>query len=130
MPAQSLRSISYLAVFALIILLGFTSQKAVAHAELTHQEPKADALISPSPADIFLKFSEAIELKFTKVTITGSDKKVINLDKITLDPQDKTRLIAAITQPLVAGKYTVNWQVVSVDGHKTKGHYNFIVAPN
>lgn len=130
MFAQPLRSVSYLFVFVLIILLGFISHRAVAHADLTHQEPKADAFISPSPADIFLKFSEAIEVKFTKITITGSDKKVVNLDKITVDPQDKTRLIAAIKQPLVAGKYTVNWQVVSVDGHKTKGHYNFTVAPN
>ena len=26
-----------------------------------------------------------------------------------------------------AGKYTVDWHVVSVDGHKTKGQYTFSV---
>ncbi|MDU5691430.1 MAG: copper resistance protein CopC, partial [Citrobacter freundii] len=30
-------------------------------------------------------------------------------------------------QTLEAGKYTVDWHVVSVDGHKTKGQYTFSV---
>ncbi|EFF0775469.1 hypothetical protein CCF12_004236, partial [Escherichia albertii] len=41
--------------------------------------------------------------------------------------QDKNQLIIPLADPLKPGTYTVNWHVVSVDGHKTKGQYTFSV---
>ena len=47
--------------------------------------------------------------------------------KASRSEQDKTQLIVPLDQTLEAGKYTVDWHVVSVDGHKTKGQYTFSV---
>ncbi|EFA1345042.1 hypothetical protein E8121_004861, partial [Escherichia coli] len=41
--------------------------------------------------------------------------------------QDQKRLIVPLADSLKPGTYTVDWHVVSVDGHKTKGHYTFSV---
>ncbi|HIH4669070.1 TPA: copper resistance protein CopC [Citrobacter amalonaticus] len=39
----------------------------------------------------------------------------------------KKQLIVPLDETLKPGQYTVNWHVVSVDGHKTKGQYTFSV---
>jgi methionine-rich copper-binding protein CopC len=35
--------------------------------------------------------------------------------------------VVPLEQALKAGTYQVDWHVVSVDGHKTKGSYHFSV---
>jgi methionine-rich copper-binding protein CopC len=45
-----------------------------------------------------------------------------------LKDADKT-LTAPVTGPLKPGTYTVRWNVLSVDGHKTNGTYTFTVKP-
>jgi methionine-rich copper-binding protein CopC len=34
-----------------------------------------------------------------------------------------------VTDELVAGTYTVEWHVLSTDGHKSRGTYGFTVKP-
>ncbi|MGQ7169668.1 copper resistance protein CopC, partial [Escherichia sp. R-CC3] len=41
--------------------------------------------------------------------------------------QDQKQLIVPLADSLKPGTYIVDWHVVSVDGHKTKGHYTFSV---
>ncbi|SUB82060.1 Copper resistance protein CopC [Pragia fontium] len=129
MVMPQLRNVFHLFSIALIFIFGLTSQQAMAHAHLKLQSPEADTTVSSSPADISLTFSEGVELKFSKITLIGSDKKAIETGTLALDTNDNTRIMTTIKQPLSAGQYTVNWQVVSVDGHKTKGSYHFSVKP-
>jgi methionine-rich copper-binding protein CopC len=99
--------------------------QAFAHAHLVWAVPGDMAMTMPSPHDIKIKFSEAIELKFSKIILKGPDKAVIPTGPVQLDPNDNTVLIITLTAPLADGKYTVEWQVVAKDGHKTKGSYHF-----
>ena len=95
----------------------------LAHAKLVSATPTGMAM--PPPTELRLKFSEGIEIKFTKVKVTGPDKKAVEPGPAKLDPSDNTVLIVPLSGPLPDGKYTVDWQAVSVDGHKTKGSYGF-----
>jgi methionine-rich copper-binding protein CopC len=79
----------------------------------------------PPPTELRLKFSEPIELKFTKVKLISSNKKIISTGTPSLDPSDNTTLIVPLSGPLPDDKYTVDWQALSADGHKTKGSYGF-----
>ena len=79
----------------------------------------------PPPSEFRLKFSEGIEIKFAKVKLTGPDKKEVKTGTPKLDEGDKKTLIIPLAAPLVDGNYTVTWQVVSTDSHKTKGSYSF-----
>jgi copper resistance protein C len=70
------------------------------------------------------KFSKGVELKFTKVKLTGPGMKAIDTGPAKLDPGDNTLLTIPITT-LPDGKYKIDWRVVSTDGHKTNGTYGF-----
>ena len=112
------------ALGVLLFLLGSTGQ-VLAHAKLVSASPAQDQMAMPPPTELRLKFSEAIELKFTRVKVTGPDGKVIKTGPVKLDPADKTTLIVPLADPLSDGKYTVDWQAVSADTHKVKGTYSF-----
>lgn len=98
---------------------------AFAHAHLLSSIPASHAKAPQPLTELRLKFSEAIELTFTKVKLTSATKAVIETGAATLAPQDDTVLIVPLASPLPAGTYTVDWQALSTDGHKTKGSYGF-----
>ena len=108
-----------------VLLFSWLSTAALAHASLVSEAPAANSIAKPPPTELRLKFSEAIEVKFANVKVIGPDRKEIETRSPKLDPGDKTVLIVPLVMPLADGKYTVEWQVVSVDGHKTKGSYGF-----
>jgi methionine-rich copper-binding protein CopC len=119
-----MRRLPLVPALAFLISLN-VADPALAHAKLVSATPAANAMAMPPPTELRLKFSEAIELKFTKVTVTGPGKKKVGTGTPTLDPNDKTSLIVPLSAPLPDGKYTVDWQALSADGHKTKGTYSF-----
>lgn len=105
---------------------------AFAHAHLDSQLPAADSTVS-SPKELRLKFSEGVEGKFTKISITSvaaSGKNVVEpVPGIATDPADKTVLVVTPGAPLAPGEYKVEWHAVSVDTHKSEGSYRFSVSP-
>ena len=112
-----------------VLFLGMSYQQALAHAHLKSQLPAEGAAIeqAQAPKVITLDFSEGIELAFSKIKVTNSDGKEITVGKLTLDPVNYTKLLLPLESDLSEGDYLVNWNVVSVDGHKTKGSYQFSV---
>lgn len=113
---------------ALVLLTTlFISPAVLAHAHLTHQYPAADAVVDAAPQALTLNFSEGVEAEFSGATLTGPQQRVIETGVAKRNEQDKTQLIVPLSQPLSAGDYRVDWHVVSVDGHKTKGRYSFSV---
>ncbi|EPL9568385.1 CopC domain-containing protein YobA [Providencia rettgeri] len=120
---SSWRKLSAIAV----LFLGMSFQQAFAHAHLKDQLPAEGAAVEQTPESITLNFSEGIEVNFTKVSIIGPEKNIIKTGKATLDANNDTKVIVPVEDKLTSGKYDVNWSVVSVDGHKTKGTYSFTV---
>ncbi len=104
-----------------------TTPPAFAHAHLQHQYPAADAQVTAAPQALTLNFSEGIEANFSGLTLTGPAGALIATGKAKRNEKDNTQLIVPLNQPLKPGKYTVDWHVVSVDGHKTQGQYHFSV---
>ncbi|AST68334.1 hypothetical protein BFG07_06405 [Kosakonia cowanii] len=119
-PTQRLRA------FALMTTL-FVIPAVLAHAHLKGQYPAADADVTAAPQALTLNFSEGIEPAFSGIKVTDAQQKAIKTGAVKRNEKDKTQMIVPLEQPLTAGKYTVSWQVVSVDGHKTHGQYSFSV---
>lgn len=112
----------------LLLLASLAASPAVfAHAHLKHQYPAADANVTAAPQALTLNFSEGIEPKFSGVKVAGSQQQAVKIGAVKRNDNDKTQLIAPIEQALTPGEYTVEWHVVSVDGHKTQGSYRFSV---
>ncbi|HEF8774246.1 copper homeostasis periplasmic binding protein CopC [Providencia manganoxydans] len=127
MPIHQIKS-SWRKLSAVAVLfLGMSFQQAFAHAHLKDQLPAEGAAVEQTPESITLNFSEGIEVNFAKVKVTGPNDNVVKTGKPELDPNNDTKVIVSIESKLAAGKYDVNWSVVSVDGHKTKGEYSFTV---
>ncbi|QLN79553.1 CopC domain-containing protein YobA [Klebsiella grimontii] len=104
-----------------------TSAGAFAHAHLQQPLPAAGSEVDASPQALTLSFSEGIETQFSGVTLTGPQQKAIPLGKPVRSDNNKAPLTVPVEQALTPGAYTVDWHVVSVDGHKTKGQYTFTV---
>ena len=113
--------------FASVVCLAFTSQ-ALAHAHLTSATPPDGKAVAASPNELDLNFSEALNLKFSGVTLTGPDKVEVKLRDPILRDGDKT-FVVTIPDKLAPGIYAVQWHVLSNDGHKTQGSYTFTVKP-
>lgn len=104
-----------------------TSAQALAHAHLKSHYPAADAQVTTAPQVITLDFSEGIEPGFSGIKVTGPDKQQVKTAKAQRSAQDEKQMIVPVEETLTPGLYQVEWHVVSVDGHKTKGNYQFTV---
>lgn len=115
------------AVCALVFLASTAIAPSVwAHAHLKQPTPAVDNVVE-APQRITLAFSEGIEPGFSGVVITNAQQQVVKTGAVKRDEKDKARLIVPLDQALTTGTYRVDWHVVSVDGHKTKGSYSFSV---
>lgn len=117
------RILSAAAFFAAISV----SPAVLAHAHLKTQYPAADAAITAAPQALTLDFSEGIEPNFSGVKITGPQEALVKTGVAKRNEKDSKQLIVPIEESLKPGEYLVDWHVVSVDGHKTKGTYHFFV---
>ena len=110
---------------SLALICGATT--AFAHAELEKASPPFGGTVSP-PSEIRLTFSEGVEPKFSKISVTGPGGAV-PLGAAKTESGAPAVLIAPITKDLAAGVYKVHWQAVSVDTHHTQGTFEFTVKP-
>lgn len=94
---------------------------ALAHAHLHMSDPAANATVA-APKTLHLMFSEKLEPKFSTVEVVSAGAPVAVSVKAVGDTLEATP-----KAPLKAGAYTVNWKVLSVDGHKSDGSYSFTV---
>lgn len=119
--------ISRTLAYALVASIAFAGQ-AFAHAHLTTSTPADKAVLTMSPDELDLIFTEALNLKFTGIKLIGPDKQEIKTGDGMLMDGDKGLMIP-VSDKLDAGTYTVEWHALSADGHKTNGTYSFTIKP-
>ncbi|MCY1408590.1 CopC domain protein [compost metagenome] len=111
----------------LALLAAFAgSSVAFAHAHLKSATPAQDSS-TPAPEVLTLEFTEGIEAKFSRVTLTH-DGSAVELKGITTAAGNNKVLLVTPAKPLANGQYQVQWQVISVDTHKSEGAYRFQVG--
>jgi methionine-rich copper-binding protein CopC len=96
---------------------------ASAHAHLQKSSPADNSMITASPSNLVLNFSEAARLT------------VLSIQKGSEPKQDLKPLPAAVAQQvtvplpqLAPGTYTVSWRAVSDDGHVMPGTLHFTLT--
>lgn len=107
-------------------LLMTAQSQAFAHAFLDHADPKVGTTIAATPAEIKLWFTQELEPTFSSIEVRNAAGTEVDKKDVHPDPKNKTLLIVSVPQ-LPAGTYTVLWRVVSVDTHKTQGHFQFTI---
>ena len=106
------------------VLLFVWQSTAQAHAFLDHADPKVGGTISTPPAVVKAWFTQELEPAFSTMEVSDAQGKRVDKKDVHLDDKDKKLLIVSLP-PLPPGTYTVTWHVVSVDTHKTQGHFEF-----
>lgn len=102
------------------------STSAQAHAKLQSSDPAAGSTLASAPKQLRLKFNEALEPAFSKITLSDAKNVDIKLPRTDVDKGDPSILTAALP-PLGSGTYRVQWTAMSHDSHKTKGDFTFQV---
>jgi len=95
-----------------------------AHAKLLKTSPVDKATVAKAPTSVQLWFNEAIDVKLSKVEVTGPDGKVALGVVHAMEPK---QLMGPITGKMADGAYTVDWQTAGDDGHVQKGSYTFML---
>jgi copper resistance protein C len=99
---------------------------ALAHAFLDHAEPKVGATMDASPTEVKIWFTQNVEPAFSSIQVQDAQGKQWDKNDTHLDDKDKSLLVVSVPT-LPPGVYTVTWRVVSVDTHRTQGHFEFTV---
>ncbi|MGH8780973.1 copper homeostasis periplasmic binding protein CopC [Paraburkholderia sp.] len=99
---------------------------AFAHALPVSRDPAPDTEVA-APAQVTIRFSEPLEPAFSKIVVDDAAGKPVGAGPSAVDANDRKTMHAPLASPLVAGRYTVHWNAVATDGHRTHGDYGFAV---
>jgi copper resistance protein C len=94
------------------------------HASLVRSSPARRATLTTAPDRVQLWFNEAIEPKFSTVSVWDASDQQVDLGDARVEPEDPKRLIVGL-KPLTRGVYRVRFRVLSVDGHVVESQFPF-----
>ena len=107
--------------FALVV-----AAVAVASAHMAVQKtmPEADEVLSASPHQIQIWFTQSPDPAISRLILEGANGEVAIGD---IEVQDDRSLMAMLPSELDAGTYTVKWRTAGDDGHTQRGDFAFTV---
>ena len=114
----------FAALLAALLLLGAPAQ---AHDTLLESDPEDGASLETSPEAITLTYSADILEVSPLVRVT--DESGEQIAEIT-PSVDGPVVTATLEEPLPAGENTIQWRVVSSDGHPIEGTLTVTVEPD
>ena len=112
----------FLGALAGLLLLG---RSAEAHAIIVSSTPAANSKMPQGPLDILLQFNSRIQIDLSRVDLVDPAGKVAAL---SIAEGNTGGSLTAQARADAAGKWTLRWQVLSVDGHITRGEIPFVVT--
>jgi methionine-rich copper-binding protein CopC len=92
------------------------------HAILIDASPAANATVTGPKINIHLKFNSRIDGRRSLIRVVLPDHSAKSLG---IDAQVTSDILTASAQGLQTGLYTLQWQVLSTDGHITRGEFQF-----
>jgi methionine-rich copper-binding protein CopC len=95
---------------------------AAAHSLLLDASPAANSVVTAVPREVALRFNNRIEKRLSRVRLVDERGEGRDLELTTAGGAD--RLHAAVPD-VAPGRYRVEWQVLSTDGHVVTGRYFF-----
>lgn len=97
---------------------------ASAHTKLVAAIPSDGADLDRSPERIVLRFSSAVERRFSRIAIV-KDGASTDLVVEGAGSGGRARELSALLPALASGAHLVRWDVVAADGHRIAGTVRF-----
>ena len=115
---KGLKSIAFVVVLLMTFLLPI---EVFAHSALVSTTP--DPVSETEVTELTLTFNEPVEpASSVKVTNEANEEQAVKDTAV-----EGKMMTVALEQPLKNGVYTVDWKIISKDGHPAKGSYTFEV---
>ena len=108
---------------AATVLAGF-APTALAHAILLEAKPAPNATVEGPDLKVVLRFNSRIDARRSRVTIVMPDQSA---KVLTNDEASAPDSLTAQGHGFAPGDYRLKWQVLSSDGHITRGEHPFTV---
>ena len=119
-----------LGVLAGGLALALRPRRVRAHAALVRSSPARRATVGRAPARVQLWFSERLEPAYSTISVwTDDGSRRVDAGDARVEPEDPAQLSVGLPA-LPAGRYTVRFRVLSVDGHIVEATLPFTVAPS
>ena len=112
------------ALLALAAVL-FLSPAAFAHAIIVSSKPAANSEVPQGPVDIVLQYNSRVDAAHSRVSLVDPAGKVTALTAAAGSAAGSLTTQGTTDAP---GKWIIRWQVLSVDGHITRGDIPFQVV--
>ena len=108
----------------LAVLLAVAAEGAIAHALVTASRPAAGATVRAGTLAVELRFNSRIDAQRSRATLVAPDGAETPL---SLAPGDSGAVLSGHADVRRAGAWAIRWQVLSLDGHVTRGEIPFRV---
>jgi methionine-rich copper-binding protein CopC len=119
-----MRSFPGFPTFVVISLLAAAPHAAPAHAIIISSSPAAGATVAGDAVAIRLHFNSRIDRARSKLTLFAPDGAAQELTPSAGSPADE---LDGQVKVLSTGAWRLRWQVLSIDGHITRGDIPFTV---
>jgi copper transport protein len=96
-----------------------------AHSPIEKRIPNVNAVIESIPEKVELFFEDPVEIHRSSVIVLSEKQVEVQVGRPQLDPNNNRHLFVDLQKNLPSGKYTVDVDVVSMDGHALKEKYTF-----
>ncbi len=107
------------------IALIAAARPAFAHAHLHSAIPAPGSMLDEAPTSVSITFTEALEFKYSSIAVRDAAGARLDDGPAHAGPDPRTLVVAL--KPLPPGTYAVAWEAVSVDTHRTRGAFSFMV---
>ncbi|HEX2557954.1 MAG TPA: DUF4149 domain-containing protein, partial [Nitrososphaera sp.] len=121
--------IGLIAIGIVVVLMVPSLPSSFAHPIYIKSTPQSSQTVASSPPEVNVFFTEPIELKYSKISVVGSDgNRVDNNDPHNVEG-DTASIGVSLKPGLPDGTYTVSTRVLSaVDGHVLDNAFTFGVG--
>jgi len=107
-----------------IVALLLTITPAAAHSLLLESFPAAETAHASTPTELRLRFNNRIEKRLSRLRLV--DDRGARRD-LPVNPDGAADWLTASLPAITPGRYRVEWQVLSTDGHVVSGRFSFTV---
>ena len=112
-------------LFAVLMLaFGLFAEAACGHAIVVAGRPAMNASVAPGKLEIKLEFNSRIDRQRSRLSLLRPDGTLAEVEPA---PDGAQNVLAAQIDATMAGRWKLEWQVLSLDGHITRGTVRFSV---
>lgn len=105
-------------------LILFAPAGGLAHAIIVAAWPAMNSVVAPGEINIRLEFNSRVDSERSSLVLQGPDGTEAAL---ALEPGSPPGVLEARAQAQAKGRWRLRWQVLSQDGHITRGEVDFSV---